>query len=96
MVTADQLLTLAPTARVPLVDQLAPAFAMLLPAWQIDTPMRVARFLAQTCLETDHFRTLREYGGSAQRYAPYSGRGVIQLTCTPRTTPRWASASACR
>lgn len=80
MITADQLLALAPAARVPLVDELAPAFALLLPAWQIDTPLRVAHFVAQTCLETDHFRTLREYGGSQARYAPYYGRGAIQLT----------------
>lgn len=80
MITADQLLELAPTARVPLVDELAPAYALLLPVWQIDTPLRVAHFVAQTCLETDHFRTLREYGGSQARYAPYFGRGCIQLT----------------
>jgi putative chitinase len=80
MITADQMLELAPTARVPLVDELAPAFALLLPAWQIDTPLRVAHFVAQTCLETDHFRTLREYSGSQARYAPYYGRGAIQLT----------------
>jgi putative chitinase len=79
-ITADLMLELAPTARVPLVDELAPAFDMLLPAWQIDTPLRVAHFLAQTCLETDHFRTLREYGGSQARYAPWFGRGAIQLT----------------
>lgn len=80
MITAAQMLDLAPTARVPLVDELAPAFTMLLPAWQIDTPLRVAHFVAQTCLETDHFRTLREYGGSQARYAPYFGRGCLQLT----------------
>ncbi|WP_144445573.1 peptidoglycan-binding protein [Inquilinus limosus] len=80
MITADQMLALAPGADVPLVDALAPAYALLLPVWQIDTPLRVAHFVAQTCLETDHFRTLREYGGSQARYAPYFGRGCIQLT----------------
>lgn len=80
MLTTADFLELAPTAKRALVEDLVPAYNLLLPVWGIDTPLRVAHFLAQTCLETDHFRTLREYSGHQARYAPYFGRGVIQLT----------------
>lgn len=40
----------------------------------IDTSARVAEFLAQACLETDYFRTLREYWGPTKTQAGYEGR----------------------
>ncbi|MEX3952925.1 M23 family metallopeptidase [Paraburkholderia sp. EG287B] len=49
---------------------------------------RLAIFLAQTYIETDHWKTFREYGRGApnpgipmtQYYAAFYGRGILQLT----------------
>lgn len=46
----------------------------------LTTPMRVAHFIAQLAHESDHFKTTREYNGERKRYAPFFGRGLIQLT----------------
>jgi putative chitinase len=40
----------------------------------IDTTARVTEFLAQACLETDYFKTLREYWGPTKAQAGYEGR----------------------
>lgn len=40
----------------------------------IDTPERAAEFLAQACLETDYFKTLREYWGPTKAQSGYEGR----------------------
>lgn len=40
----------------------------------IDTPPRLAEFLAQACLETDYFRTLCEYWGPTAAQRRYEGR----------------------
>lgn len=45
-----------------------------LEAGGIGTPAREAEFLAQACLETDHFKTLREYWGPTKAQAGYEGR----------------------
>src|SRR6266567_4028889 len=79
-ITGQMLRDLAGTTEPRLTDDLAQAFTIILPGWKIDTPLRVAHWLGQTCLETDYWRTLQEYGGSGTRYAPYWGRGAIQLT----------------
>lgn len=38
-----------------------------------------ASFLATAAQESDYFRTMTEYG-TGQRYAPYTGRGFVQVT----------------
>ncbi len=45
-----------------------------LEAGKIDTPGREAEFLAQACLETDYFRTLRERWGPTPAQKRYEGR----------------------
>ncbi|MCP5087941.1 MAG: hypothetical protein GY952_14200 [Rhodobacteraceae bacterium] len=46
----------------------------------ITKPHRLCDWLAQCGHESAHFAYTREIGGSSQRYAPWFGRGVIQLT----------------
>lgn len=48
--------------------------------WQINTRERLSAFLAQTGTESGSFRWWREFGGEEKYYAPYYGRGPIQLT----------------
>ena len=44
------------------------------------TPRGLATFIANCCQESAYFRTTREYEGEVAHYAPYYGRGFIQLT----------------
>ena len=46
----------------------------------ITTREGAACLVAQCMVESAYFRTTREYGGSKARYAPYYGRGFIQVT----------------
>lgn len=46
----------------------------------ITTRQGAAVFVAQCMVESAYFRTTREYGGPNTRYAPYYGRGFIQIT----------------
>ena len=46
----------------------------------ITTRQGVAVFIAQCMVESAYFRSLSEYGGSKAYYAPYYGRGLIQVT----------------
>jgi len=46
-----------------------------------NTRKREVAFLSQAVIETDFFRTFKEYGaGAGKPYAPYYGRGMHQLT----------------
>lgn len=96
MITAGMLRQIAPNANGALLEKLAPALDAVLPIYDINTPLRLAHFLAQAAQETDGFKTLEEYGGPAyfKRYddradlgnvnpgdgARYHGRGIFQLT----------------
>lgn len=56
--------------------------------FNIQAKARQAHFLAQALLETDRWKTMREYGAGAtnpnipmaQYYGPFYGRGIMQLT----------------
>lgn len=48
--------------------------------YNINTCLRRIHFLAQAYHETDRFSTTKEYGASEKVYAPYQGRGMMQLT----------------
>lgn len=46
----------------------------------ITTRQGAAVFISQCMVESAYFRTTTEYGGSNASYAPYYGRGFIQVT----------------
>ena len=48
--------------------------------YNILTCIRRIHFIAQVFHETDRFRTTTEYNASNKPYAPYVGRGLMQLT----------------
>lgn len=54
------------------INKLAPGDFMSKP--------RLACLVGECAQETDWFKTLAEYGGPSTSYAPYYGRGMIQLT----------------
>ncbi|QRF57517.1 M23 family metallopeptidase [Variovorax paradoxus] len=46
----------------------------------LDSPLRMTHLLAQVWAETGYLRLTREAGADHARYAPYIGRGLIQIT----------------
>lgn len=48
--------------------------------YDISTCIRRIHFIAQAFHETDRFRTTTEYNAGMKDYAPYIGRGMLQLT----------------
>lgn len=95
IVTADHLKAIAgkPT---PLMSPLAEWMNTTCPGYGIDTPQEYAHFLAQACLESARFSTLRELGGNSYftKYEnradlgnkfpgdglKFKGRGIFQTT----------------
>ena len=48
--------------------------------YSLDVRLRLNHLLAQVWAETGYLRLTREAGGDSARYAPYIGRGLIQIT----------------
>ena len=63
------------------LDVVADALTRSMLKANANTRKREVGFLSQAVIETDFFRTFKEYGaGAGKSYAPYYGRGMHQLT----------------
>jgi putative chitinase len=74
MITVQTLRAIAPRANPAFVGDLAEAMSEILPQYKIDTPLRLAHFLAQAAHESDGFKTLHEYWGPTPAQKRYEGR----------------------
>lgn len=96
-VTPSMLMAMSIKERAHICHALAPVMIVEFPLHDINTPLRVAHFLAQAAHETDGWRTLVEYAsgdaydtrvdlGNTKAFdgdgRRYKGRGIFQLTGT--------------
>lgn len=87
LVTADQLRDLCPPLAASQAETHAAALNPALVEWTINTPRRIAAFLAQIAHETGGFQHLRELGDTAY-LARYEGRKSLG-NLTPGDGPRF-------
>lgn len=77
-ISVADLRALAPAGAPAILNALAPQLGPMLDRYGINTPLRVAHFLAQAAHETAGFTTLVELGSEAyfnKRYGPGTGAG---------------------
>ncbi|AFJ46277.1 hypothetical protein [Shimwellia blattae] len=79
-ITIDELCLIAPKAKKELLEQYISAFNDGFGEFQITTCREKAHFLAQCCHESGGLQLTKEIGGAYKNYAPWFGRGLIQLT----------------
>ncbi|MGQ9865280.1 MAG: glycoside hydrolase family 19 protein [Pseudanabaenaceae cyanobacterium] len=93
LLTQDQLQAIAPATPAARLAQFLPPLNRTLREYQIDTPLRIAHFLAQIAHESDGFRATEEYASGAAYEGRldlgntqpgdgrrFKGRGLIQVT----------------
>ncbi len=71
---ANILLAMCPKAKANIVKGFAAAMPELIANYQIDTPLRMAHFLAQVCHESGGLRYTREIWGPTPAQVKYEGR----------------------
>lgn len=79
-ITLEELCLIAPDAEKATLEQYLPAFNEGFRQYGMITCRQKAHFLAQCCHESMGLRRTTEIGGSKKSYAPWYGRGLIQLT----------------
>lgn len=79
-ITLEELGAIAPNANKATLEQYLPAFNEGFREFGMTTCRQKAHFLAQCCHESMGLRRTTEIGGRNKPYAPWYGRGLIQLT----------------